>query len=219
MSKITLFAIVLVAAVAFGTADYYLNQLSFDLEPERIEEAIPAQPNIDGPRTPVINQSPVHAAAMPALASQFSATSMVEGFALASQQPTKQIFEKIDLSNLQNVSAYQNSFKKLTSEEDSSSIELYEIVGPASQGGLTYLNVKLQFIAQIEGELETINENGAFGENSFFFNNQNYPDTAFLVVQIGNSVLGFQYHKNQEGLYDEVQSIIKQLTENSNLNS
>ncbi len=90
-------------------------------------------------------------------------------------------------------------------------IYLYEILGPKGQGNITYFNIKLQFSNQLNTETEKINETSSFGSNSFFFNNTNYTNTAFLLVQISDNIYGFQYNKQDSSAYDDVKAIINKL--------
>lgn len=90
---------------------------------------------------------------------------------------------------------------------------IYEIKGSKDQGNFTYLNVKLQFIAQINATTETINEDSQFGQNSFFFNNLNYKNAAFLITQIGDRVFGFQYSKASQETYESIKSIIQSISQ------
>ena len=106
---------------------------------------------------------------------------------------------------------YQNHLKKGEGEDDEL-ILLYEIHGPEGQGSLTYLSVKLQFISQINATTETLNEDSVLGNNSFFFNDLNYENTAFILTQVGDNLFGFQYSKGSATAYEDVKAIIESLT-------
>lgn len=214
----------LVIMALFATADFYLNKLD-------------AKPVLNWTETAdsvVSAKAPDKEAAID---SQFALDGKLGGYMVVSQMQTDQVFEKIDLSNIKNVSIYRNELEKVEglmqeekdsegeglveSEAEKPSIYLYELQGPENQGSLTYLNAKLQFIAQINTVTETLNETGEYGDNSFYFNNKNYENTAFLLTQIGDDLFGFQYQKGDEGkAFEDVKKIINLLTtENQSINS
>ncbi len=196
----------LVLVALFATADLYLNKL--DTKPVlNWSDSADSVASADTPKEVVID-------------SQFSLDGKLAGYTVVSQMQTSQIFEKIDLSNIKNVSIYRNELKKeveaVEGEEsevvENPSIYLYELQGPENQGALTYLNAKLQFIAQINAVTETLNETGEYGNNSFYFNNKNYENTAFVLTQIGDDLFGFQYQKTEgDKAFDDVKSVIQLL--------
>ncbi|MBN2096399.1 hypothetical protein JW752_03270 [Candidatus Peregrinibacteria bacterium] len=200
MKKFPLFIIIVIALSAFAAADYYLNDLDgrvlLDLKDQVTE--VTAAPEPPEP---------------PAIVSQFMIDQELEGYQVTSQLQTHQIFEKIDLSNINNITITRNELVKReeTEKKTLTPLFIYEIRGPADQGSLTYLNVKLQFIAQISATAETINETSEFGQNSFFFNDKNYENTAFLLVQIHDNLFSFQYDKSETAVYNDVKRIIQSL--------
>ncbi len=204
MKKLPLFIIIVIALSLFAAADYYLNDLDgrvvLDLK-DQVTDATAA------PEPP----EPLEPPAEPELPSYFESGQVLEGYEVASQLQTRQIFEKIDLSHVDNITVIRNELQE-TAEDTSSPLFIYEIRGPENQGSLTYLNIKLQFIAQINAAAETINETSEFGQNSFFFNNRNYENTAFLLVQIGDDLFGLQYNKAEPDVYEDIQRIIGLLT-------
>lgn len=196
MKKFPLFIIIIVALSLFATADYYLNSLDgqvlLNLK-EQVSDVTAA------PVTP------------PPVPSVFKLNEKVGSYEVTSQVQTRQIFEKIDLSNINNIKIYRDTLEKESLPAESKPISLYEIHGPKDQGSLTYLNVKLQFIAQIDAITETINETSEFGYNSFFFNDKNYENISFLLTQIGDNLFGFQFDRTDSGTYNDIKAIIQSL--------
>ena len=214
-------AIGIVAALAaFAAVDFYLNGLgrglSLDLggkEPENVKQE--AQPAV--------------------IVSAFRVGDNVGGFKVMSQTMASQVFDKVDLAAVKNIRVAKTQMERpvapaeaVLAETDPVNVEgaeapapvvaepepltLYEIQGPKGQGALTYLAVKLQFVAQINAVTETINEDGKYGDNSFFYNDQNLKSTGFLLAQIGDNLYGFQYNKTKPATYEAVQGMIGQLT-------
>ena len=192
MKKLPLFVIIVVVLGLFATADYYLNGLDGQVLLNLKDQVSD------------VTASPV---TPPPVPSVFKLNEKVEGYEVISQVQTRQIFEKIDLSNINNIKIYRDTLKK----ESLPAISLYELHGPKDQGSLTYLNVKLQFIAQIDAITETINETSEFGYNSFFFNDKNYENTSFLFTQIGDNLFGFQFDKTNLDTYGDIKAIIQSL--------
>lgn len=199
MKKLKIVLILLVIIALFVGADYYLNNLGDQVSVEDLTQ----------PSTTTTTAATDTTTTQPAVTTAFKINESVGSYKVASQVQTSQIFEKIDLSNITNIQIYLNKL-----ESDASGAEpiyLYEIHGPKEQGSLTYLNVKLQFVAQLDSASEEINEDASFGNNSFFFNDKNYANTAFLLVQIGDNIFAFQYSKADSAAYDDVKSIIQYL--------
>ena len=218
MKKFPLFIIILLALGLFAAADYYLNNLDaqvvLDLRDQQVSD-------VSADKEPSVT---IH--------SLFQLNEKLLGYTVTRQVQTSQIFEKIDLSSINNISIYRNQLEKvelpgtiaesdkITEDTKSADLELagepvflYEIHGPKDQGSITYLNVKLQFITQINATTETINEDSAFGHNSFYFNNKNYQNTAFLLTQIGNNLFGFQYNKKNPDTHEDIKAIVAKLME------
>jgi len=203
MKKLPLLIIILLALGLFAAADYYLNNLDAQVVLDLKDQPVSVAP---------VDTEPV----TPAVSSLFQLNETLLDYEVVRQVQTRQLFEKIDLSGISNLTVYQNRLEKPGASADEAVQEpilLYEIHGPKDQGSLTYLNIKLQFIAQINATTEIINEDSTFGHNSFFFNNQNYQNTAFILVQIGDHLFGFQYNKADPTAYDDVKAIIEKLME------
>jgi len=208
---------IVVALAAFAAADFYLNDLGRDLnlEPQ-------AQP------TEVATQEPQSAS----VSSAFKVGDSVEGFKVVSQAVTRQVFDKVDLEGVKNIRVVKTQMEKgaesaspavanpdpntpvnpAPASVGTEPLTAYEIQGPKGQGSLTYLAVKLQFVAQINSTTETINEDGKFGDNSFFYNDQNLESTAFLVTQVGDILYGFRFNKKSPATYESIRKMIENLT-------
>jgi hypothetical protein len=118
-----------------------------------------------------------------------------------------QIFEKIDLSRVEDLRVYRN---RLEAENDISPLIIYEIQGPSGQGGLTYLNVKLAFKNQMDAT-EQFNEDNQFGHSSFYFNDLNNQSTSFLLVQINDHLFGFEFNKKEAKNFEIIKNMIETL--------
>lgn len=200
MNKFPIAVILLVILSLFATADLYLNKI--DLK----SQASPAVPI-----------EPTEIPAAPRQQNKIQPTSVIQNYQNEAQYKTTQLFDKIDLSSIENIENYQNHFTKIIATEDSAepvkfNFYLYEIIGPGEQGDLTYLNVKLQTLAQIDNTTITLNETNHLGQKSFFLNDQNYPNTAFLLVQAGSNLYGFQYSKENTQVYEDIKTIINHLS-------
>ena len=223
MNKLKVTIVILLALGLFAGADYYLNNLS-------TVSSGPSQNTTAPPKT---------------TSSYFKLNDQINGYKIINQVQTNQIFEKIDLSNVPNITIYRNQLKKetttstkpstdtdankspklptvkkaapkiptqaITSSNPGKIIHLYEIQGTKGQGSITYSNVKIQFLSQINTATESLNETTPFSNNSFFFNNSNYKNIAFLLIQINDKLFAFQYDKEDSGVYDDVKSIINKL--------
>jgi hypothetical protein len=125
-----------------------------------------------------------------------------------SRNRTNQIFEKIDLSNISSITLFQNILEPIGS---GTPITLYEIQGPAKQGAITYLNIKLAFVSQMDAN-ESLNETGQFGINSFFYNDASSASTVFMLTQVGDNLYGFQYSKADAKALEDIKEMINTLT-------
>ena len=73
-------------------------------------------------------------------------------YQISKRNRTTQIFEKIDLTALGDIRVYRSEIKNpvLAGQKEALPIVVYEIQGAEKQGAITYLNVKLQFVKQME---------------------------------------------------------------------
>jgi hypothetical protein len=198
MRKAQIAIVLVVVLAAFAAADYYLNNLGQGISLQPQEGSQPTQANAQ------VEPASVQ--------SVFKVGDEEGGFKVVSVKPVSQIFEKIDLSGVKNIQAVQMQMEKpVEGSTEPQPLSLYEVRGAKGQGGLTYLAVKLQFVAQISAT-ETVNEDSRFGDNSFFYNDLNLSTTGFLVTQVGDSLYGFQYSKKDSATYASIQKIIQDLT-------
>ena len=157
MKKLHLLIIILLAIVAFAAADYYVNARSINLTQAPVTET---------PEDPYPNL----------VQTLLDVNQIGFNYKITKRNRTKHIFEKFDLSSLTKVRIYRNYLEKSDSEseDDTSSFPLviYEIQGPSNQGGLSYLNLKLKIIDQMDAT-GNINEVSQYGYNSFFYNDIN----------------------------------------------
>lgn len=197
MKKIYLFIILLIVIVAFAAADYYANitveetdttVIVEDVETNQIQEA---DKNII---QELLDSNPTF------------------NYVVSQRNRTTQLFEAFDLSTLENVRIYKNVLDKVSDEDPSSTIAIYEIHGDSSQGQITYLNLKLKVIDQLE-PTTSINEVSNFGYNAFFYNDINNENIGFIVSQVKDNLYGFQYRKDKEENFDVVKNIIASLME------
>ncbi len=213
---------IVVVLAAFAAADFYLNNLGRNLNfDSRVEE-------------PVATDQAVPPVVIPSV---FKIGDAVQGFKVMSQVLVSQVFDKVDLGGVKNIRVVKTQMEKafapvpvpaeaspvevgeepadapVAKVSNAEPLTLYEIVGPKDQGALTYLAIKLQFVAQINATTETINEDSKYGDNSFFYNDLNLKSSAFLLTQIRDTLYGFQYNKNNPETYESVKGMIEQLTQ------
>jgi hypothetical protein len=219
MRKVQIAIGIVAVLAAFAAVDFYLNNLGRELNLEPVSAE------------PVADTQGVQPVIAP---SAFKVGDEVGGFKVMSQVMVSQVFDKVDLGTVKDIRVVKTRMEKAAApveaapakpEESAPGVTapapavaepepltLYEILGPKGQGALTYLAVKLQFVAQINATTETINEDAKFGDNSFFYNDQNLQSSAFLLTQVGDNLYGFQYNKKSPATYEAVQGMVKQLT-------
>jgi hypothetical protein len=200
MRKLPLLLLIIIALVLFASADFYLNRLSLPSDPLSFAQKSPVT---------IADPDPV------VLPTVFKLNQVIEGYRVTDQVQTSQLFDNIDLTTVGSVKIYKHKLEKEGSTEEvapnKEQITVYEIHGPKGQGSLTYLNIKLQFIGQINARTQTLNEDAQFGHNSFFYNDLNYKNTGFIVTQINDNLYGFQYNKSDPQFYTGVQALIQKL--------
>lgn len=192
MGKLPIFFTILVAISIFMSVDYYLNH----------KGALPVNQPVSETTEPTTAKTPLNP-------QKIAAGNTYEGLRVLKQSKTDLLFEKINLSNVEGVQQIRSELSSGLQNE--TNLIIYEIQGNVGQGGITYLDVKLQMVAQIDQGTESVNENSQFGNNSLFLNDQNNLNTAFLLVQAGDSVYGFQYQRDDETMYNRIQAIIESL--------
>ncbi len=235
MSKFKVTIIILVAIVMFAGADYYLN----NLKPETNNTAnTTPTTSIDSAHV-IANTSTSNSIKLNGIVSGYKVVSQVEtnqifdkidlssvnGIKVYRNKLEKEVTVDSKTPSLPS-SDLKPASPKIPTVETSTSPQipnttpsvakkvmyLYEIYDPKGQGSVTYLKVKNQFIAQIQSGTETINETSSLGTNSFFFNNLNYKNTAFILVQISDKLFAFQYDKQDSSVYEDIKTIIKNLS-------
>jgi hypothetical protein len=179
MKKLSLAIIVLIAIAAFAAADYFVNA-PLEKLPGKVFNSDAADSHVNITQMLLDGNS-----------SEFS-------YVISKRERVKQIFEKFDMSSLENVAIFKNTLDKKEGQDPGSQIIIYEIQGPQNQGRITYLNLKLKLIDQTD-ITGTINEVSGYGYNSFFYNDLNNENTGFLLAQIKDNLFGFQYNKSDDG--------------------
>ena len=194
MQKLQLFIIILVVIFLFAGGDYAINSPRGENSslPEQAESAdLEADPNV----TQML------------LASDRSKFP----YRITSRSRVKEIFEKFDMSSVGDIRIYKNVLSRVEEDADpSSAITIYEIQGPKNQGRLSYLNIKLKIIDQ-KDLTTSINEEGGYGYNSFFYNDVNNPSTGYLFTQIKDELFGFQYPKDVPENFERVKDMVAAL--------
>jgi hypothetical protein len=194
MKKIQLYIILFVVIVLFASTDYFVNTpfaLS-DLIPKPAEENIKITDTYPNLTEILLNSDP-----------------QGFGYTIYRRDRTQQLFEKFDLSSVQDIRIYRN----VLSPRGGSGLQpmtVYEIQGPVNQGKISYLNVKMRIIDQKE-LTSNINEVSGYGYNSFFYNDLNNKNTGFLLSQVGDELYGFQYSKADTESFDIIKNMIDTL--------
>lgn len=197
MKKLQLAILILVTIALLGVADYFVN----------VPEGIPL------PKPSTSSQQTEEGKAVPEVVNHPNITKEIldtgalpANYKIEKRTRSMELFEAYDLSGLVNVSVYKNI---LIGAEPNGQLPIYvyEMHGPAGQGSITYLNIKLAIIDQLGSEAG-INETGDLGYNSLFYNDQKNPSTGFLLSQVEDIVFGFQYNKKSSQAFDFVKSLV-----------
>ncbi len=197
MRKFQLAILILVVIALFSFADYSVNL------PSGIPAPKPSLPTQQDEDTESHNEVINHAN----ITKQILDKGGLDGnFAIEKRTRSTVLFESFDLSSLANVSIYKNILIGVGTHGQLP-IYVYEMHGPAGQGSITYLNVKLAMIDQIGSEAG-VNETGNLGYNSLFYNDQDNQSTGFLISQVGDIVFGFQYNKKSSQAFDFLKSLV-----------
>lgn len=195
MKKIS-FAILILAAIAiFAYADYYTNL------PGGIPTPRPSQPS-----EPAGTEPPTAATYPNILKQALERTGLNSEYTIEKRTRSTEIFEVFNLSKLANLAIFRNI---LISEgaEGHLPIYAYEVQGPAGQGSITYLNIKLAMVDKIGSEAG-INETGDIGYNNLFYNDEKNPSTGFLLTQVEDTVFGFRYDKSSPQAFDFIKRLV-----------
>lgn len=197
MKKIQLSIIILVVIILFAAGDYFVNA------PGSIQIS-------DAPVTQndQVTQIEDQYSNLTQELLDFQSTELQ--YTIAKRDRSKQVFEKFDLSTLNNVVIYMNALKSVNA--DNSPIVIYEIQGRKNQGALIYQNMKLKIIDQMESK-GIINEVTDYGYNGFFYNDPSNENIGYLVSQIKDNIFAFQYNKADQNNFITIQSMINALME------
>ena len=196
MKKLQLFILILVVISLFGFADYFVNV------PEGIPSPKPALPSSQQD-----DEQPPKAIVHPNITKQIIDAGGLDGsYAIEKRTRSTELFESFNLSEIANISVYKNVLIDVDTQGQLP-IYVYEIHGPARQGSITYLNVKLAMIDQL-GSAAGINETGNLGYSSLFYNNRQDQSTGYLLSQVEDIVFGFKYNKKSSQAFDFVKSLV-----------
>jgi len=198
MKKLQLSILILAVIALFGFADYFVNV------PEGIPSPTPALPssqqNEDG-------QQPPEVVVHPNITKQILDAGGLDGsYTIEKRTRSTELFESFNLSELANISVYKNVLIGVDAQGELP-IYVYEIHGPAGQGSITYLNVKLAIIDQL-GSAEGINETGDYGYSSLFYNDKKDQSTGYLLSQVEDMVFGFKFNKRSSKAFDFIRSLV-----------
>ena len=199
MKKFSLFIVTLALLIFFAGADYLVNT------PSTINREVLAQIISKETMERVKEGGDDQETDPKVIQGMLTKSPQEYPYTLQSRSRAHQLFETFDLRLINNIRVYKNALSG-----DSSPMVIYEIHGPKNQGKLTYLNVKLKILAQVD-LAGNINETGEFGESSLFYNDENAKAIGFLLVQVGDMLLGFQYNKEDGETFNTVKKIISTL--------
>ena len=191
MKKIHLFALVVIVIVAFAITDFWLNYKGGSDARRRETETVTQGVSPFSNMTQRI----------------ISKTDVLKGYRVIKRSRTQHLFEKVGFDPTDPVAIFYN----LLEGENGEAMEIYEAHGALNQGNLTYFSIKQKFLTSAQDATATINEVSTYGHNSFFYNDINYPNTGFLVTQIGSNVYGFKYAKEPTGTFLRIKGAIDYL--------
>jgi hypothetical protein len=213
MKKLPIILVLLAIIACFAGADYYLNNLNKAVADLSKPDTTITSPSKDTKFSDAV----------------FQLNSDANGYKVAGQTVTSEIFDKIDLSGIKNIKIYKNQLEKTITPvpatvpsttdtaalpekpDEKDTVYIYEIHGPIGQGSLTYLGVKLEFIKQINATTEVLNETNEYGQSSFFYNDTNLGNIGFLLAQAGDNLYAFQYSKLLPDTFNTIKTIIGNL--------
>ena len=196
MKKAQLFIIILVVIVLFSAGDYFVNAPGSLKTTDTVSSQKGQNAQIEDP--------------YPNLVQELLDMNPTElQYKIVKRERSKQIFERFDMSTLNNVVIYLNT---LRGSDTSTPIVIYEIQGKKNQGSLIYQNLKLKIIDQMASN-GMVNEVTDYGYNAFFYNDPGNENTGYLVSQIKDNIFGFQYRKANQDNFTTIKSMINALME------
>jgi len=198
MKKLHLFILILVVIALFGFADYFVNV------PEGIPSPKPALPSSQQDEN---GTEPAKVITHPNITKQIIDAGGLNGnYTIEKRTRSTELFESFDLSEIANISVYKNILIGVDAQGQLP-IYVYEIHGPAGQGSITYLNIKLAMIDKL-GSAAGINETGNLGYSSLFYNDKKDQSTGYILSQVEDMVFGFKYNKKSSQAFDFVTSLV-----------
>ncbi len=197
MKKLQIFILIVVVAGLFAFADYYVN----------VPEGIPTPRLPSKTATPEVTVEKVPEVVIhPNITKQVLESNAMDDYKIEKRARSTELFEVFNLADVSSISVYKNILIE-TDPSGKLPVYVYEVHGPAGQGSITYLNLKLAIIDQLGSEAG-INETGDIGYSSLFYNDQSNDTTGYLLSQVGDTVFGFQYSKGSSEAFDFVQSLV-----------
>ncbi len=208
MKKHQLFIILLVVMVLLVLADYRVTQPEGLNLPEKastqsLEVTEELNDNLGSEEVPEVK-----------IVSHFNITQSVldqsqdlSSYSIEKRTRVLDLFESFDLTNIPNLVAYRNALIS-NSENTNLPIYVYEIQSAPGQGKVNYLSIRQTLEKQLL-DSDTLNETGQFGANSLYYNNSSNEAISFLLVQIKDTVFGFQFAKSPANSFEYIQAFIK----------
>lgn len=194
MRKTTLAILVLLVIAGLAAADYFINFSGGIANPltSSSQNKAAHSPDLAGP--PNITQQIL------------DKSGMADQYTIETRTRSTELFENFDLKDVNNLSIFKNTVirKGVATQYP---IYVYEIQGPAGEGSVTYLSLKLAMIKQL-GSASGVNETGSFGFNSLFYNDPKFPTIGYLLSQVGDTVFGFKYRKETSEAFDFAKNMI-----------
>lgn len=208
MKKYQLFIILLVVMVLLVLADYRVTQPEGLTLPENssaqplenIENTSGSQASNPSDSKPVPSHSNITQSAL-------DQSAELSVYTIEKRTRVVDLFESFDLSAVPNLVAYKNTLVP-TSQATGLPIYVYEIQSTPGQGKVNYLAIKQSLEKQLQAQ-DQLNETGQFGTSSLYYNDATNKTVGFLLVQMKDTVFGFQFAKNPEDSFNYIQTFIK----------
>ena len=188
MKKLQLLLVLLVVMVLLALSDYVVTQPNFNL-PSQTPAVTDSSPITSKTQTKeIIEKHPE-----------------LSDYHLEKTVRSTNLFEHFNISGL-NLESYKNTL----TNNSLPPIIVYEIKAPRNQGKFTFLSLKLELSKQISPGAD-LNVTNQFGQSSLFYNDQNTPSTGFLLVQLRDTIVGFQYAKASPESFDYIKTFVQVL--------
>lgn len=187
MKKLQLLFILLIAMVLLALSDYIVTKPSFNLPTKAEAHEKPSEFNEKKGLIKTTLET------YPELAR----------YRLEKVTRSTNLFEHFNISQLD-----LESYKYELVSEDLPHMVVYELQSQANQGKFSFLNLKLAINEQMN-EQSSLNITNQFGQSSLFYNDQSNPSTGFLLVQVHDTILGFQYIKTSSETFDYIKKLLQ----------